>query len=319
MRRTAFDLFHPFIAFAYFVFLLVMDMAAMQPIYLLISFCAALVYNVILRGIRSVLHTLIWLVPFIALIALVNFALSAVGTTEIARIGSHAFYLESLVYGTSMGLMLASVILTFSNAAQVLTSDKIMALLGNVIPTISLMTCMVARLVPQFVRQGESIGSLRRACTAAEGVQSFQGSAVQTEHDAYNTQTARRERKAQTKQRARRNSSLRIWAREISVLMGWSMENSIDTADSMRARGWGSHKHRTTYMRYHFRLSDGVALAFLAVLMTSCAIAAFTACSQFEFYPQMGVFAPWWSYIAYMLFAVLPLVAEGLEWLRWRR
>ncbi len=285
MKRTAFDLFHPVVALACFVFLLVMDMAAMQPIYLLISFGGALIYNIILRGIRNVARMLAWLIPFVLVVALVNFAFSAVGSIEVGRIGSHVFYLESLIFGLCMGLIFASAILTFSNAAQVLTSDKIMALLGNIIPNVSLMVCMIARLVPRFVRQGGDIGGVRRACTSAQSLT--------------------------------RTSSLRAWAREISVLMGWSMENSLETADSMRARGWGSTVHRSTYTRYRLRFDDIWALIFLAVLMVSSAVSAYVACSQFQFYPQMTGFAPWWSYIAYVIFVMLPIIAHVWEWLRW--
>ncbi len=286
MKRTVFDLFHPAVALIYFLFLLVMDMAAMQPIYLLISFCSALVYNIILRGIRNAARMFAWLILFVLVIALVNFAFSATGSTEIGRIASHPFYLESLIFGLSMGFILASVILTFSNAAQVLTSDKIMALLGNVIPNVSLMVCMIARLVPRFVRQGGDIADVRRACTTAQG--------------------------------SSRTSSIRAWAREISVLMGWSMENSLETADSMRARSWGSTVHRSTYTRYRLRFDDVWAIVFLAVLMFSSAVAAYTACSQFQFYPQIEGFAPWWSYTAYAIFVLLPIITQAGEWLRWR-
>ena len=61
-------------------------------------------------------------------------AVLASGSTELFRIGLRAFYLESFVYGACMGVMLASVLVLFSNAAQVLDSDKVMALFGGVAP-----------------------------------------------------------------------------------------------------------------------------------------------------------------------------------------
>ena len=58
MKSTAFDLFHPVVALAYFAILLVMSMAAMQPVYLLVSLAAALALGAVLRGVRAVAMSL---------------------------------------------------------------------------------------------------------------------------------------------------------------------------------------------------------------------------------------------------------------------
>ena len=83
-------------------------------------------------------------------VAAVNPLFSAMGSTELFRIGLRAVYLESLAYGLCMGMLLVSVVLWFSNASHVLTSDKVMGLFGNVAPVIALMLSMAARLVPRF-------------------------------------------------------------------------------------------------------------------------------------------------------------------------
>lgn len=164
---TAFDRYPSVVAFCYFVVLLVVEMAAMQPVYLTISFSAALACSVSLRGARATGRTLAWQLPLVAVIALANPLFSASGSTEIFRLGVRAFYLESFAFGACMGLMLATVLLTLESASRVLTSDKVMALFGNAAPTVGLMLSMTARLVPQFVRRGTDIGGVQRACTAA--------------------------------------------------------------------------------------------------------------------------------------------------------
>lgn len=297
MKSTAFDLFHPVVALAYFAILLVMSMAAMQPVYLLVSLAAALALGAVLRGARVVVRSLAWQLPLVAIVALANPLFSASGSTELFRIGVRAFYLESFVYGACMGVMLASVLITFSNASRVLTSDKIMALFGGVVPTVGLMISMTARLVPQFVRRGSAIEGVARACTAARP-------AASTLPDA--TKSASR--------RLRFREHMRL----TSVLMGWSMEDSLETADAMKARGWGVAPKRTTYARFRFRRLDACALAFLMVVGASAAVAAWAACAQFRFYPSIVGFASWWSYVPYVLFAVLPLVMEARERIVWR-
>ena len=217
MAPTAFDRYHPVVAFCYFAVLLVVEMAAMQPVYLAISFSAALACSVLLRGARATGRTLAWQLPLVAVIALANPLFSASGSTEIFRLGVRAFYLESFAFGACMGLMLATVLLTLESASRVFTSDRVMALFGNAAPTVGLMLSMTARLVPQFVRRGTDIGGVQRACTAARPPVG--------------------ESEGDDAPRARRGAALRDNLRLSSVLMGWSMEDSLETASAMKARG----------------------------------------------------------------------------------
>lgn len=291
---TAFDVFHPVVAFCYFAAALAFGMAAMQPVFLLISFTGALAYGVVLRGMRAAARTLGWQLPLAVVVALANPLFSASGSTELFRLGSRVFYLESFAFGACMGLMLVTVFTLFSNASRVLPSDKIMALFGGAAPTIGLMLSMAARLVPQFVRRGGAIGDVQRACTAARAAGAQGGGAGD--------------------RRLRVRENLRL----TSVLMGWSMEDSLETADAMKARGWGAVPRRTTYARYRFRRRDALALACGGAIALVAAACAWTACAQFRLYPNIAGFAPWWSYLPYVLFMALPLATEAKERARWR-
>ncbi|MFR8045123.1 MAG: energy-coupling factor transporter transmembrane component T [Eggerthella lenta] len=231
MKRTAFDLFHPVVAFGYFAVMFALSMTAMQPVYLAISLASVLSYSAVLRGWRATGRSLLWQLPLVAVVALANPLFSASGSTELFRLGLRAFYLESFVYGACMGVMLISVIVLFSNASQVLTSDKVMTLFGGVAPTIGLMLSMTARLVPQFLRRGNGIADVERACTAARPAEEPAG----------------------------KLAVMRGYLRRTSVLMGWGMEDSLETAGAMKARGWGSRAPPTA--RYRFRRFDAAALA----------------------------------------------------------
>ena len=67
--------------------------------------------------------------------------------------------------------------------------------------------------------------------------------------------------------------------------MGWSMENSLETADSMHCRGWGANRKRTTFRRNYFRIYDAFALGALALLSVGAAAAAYTLMDGFGFFP----------------------------------
>ena len=105
--------------------------------------------------------------------------------------------------------------------------------------------------------------------------------------------------------------------RQTSVLMGWSMEDSLDTADAMRARGWKADVRRTTYSRYRFRRQDAVMLVVFCLLAVLNAILAYVACSQFAFYPTLSQLVLWWGYLPYVLLVFWPLLMQTGEWLRW--
>lgn len=291
MQRTAFDLFHPGVALCYFAAMLALGMAAMQPVCLGLTLLGALAYAIMLRGWRAAARSALWQAPLVLVLAVANPLFSASGSTELFRIGLHAIYAESLVYGLCMGVMLISVLLLISNATLVITSDKIMELTGNVIPVVGLMLSMTARLVPQFVRRGFDIASVQRACTAARGAEGA--------HSRSRAALARR-------------------LRQVSVLMGWSMEDSLDTASAMKARGWGAGARRSVYARHRFKRADAAALAFVAALAALAAVSAFVACTAFSFYPTLRGFSPWGIYVPFALFALLPTALEIGERARWR-
>ncbi|MEG0072272.1 MAG: energy-coupling factor transporter transmembrane component T [Raoultibacter sp.] len=286
MKPTALDSFHPLVSVVFFATVLVFCMAAFQPVYLAISCVASFAYGVFLRGWRAVAHTLVWQVPLVMIIAAVNPLFSASGSTELFRVGVRVVYAESLFYGACMGVMLMAMMQWFANASCVLTSDKVMAVLGNKAPTIALMVSMINRLVPQFVTRGREIEAVQGACMP---------SVV--------SPTVR----AKTRQR------LRL----ISVMMGWSMEDSLETADSMRARGWGACRQRSAYCRDRFRTGDGVVLGVLVALAALNAFLAFVACVQFQFYPTLSILTFWWGYVPYTALVATPILLQVGEMIRW--
>lgn len=289
---SAFDLYHPAVACGYFFCILTFTMLAFHPVLTGLSLAAALAEGVALRGWRAVARSLAWLAPLMIIVALANPLFSAAGSTEILRLGERAVYAESLAYGACMGAMLAAVVLWFANASCVLTSGKVLLLMGNALPTVSLMVSMALRLVPQFVRRAAEIRAVQSACAPAA--------------------VASGGRFARLRER--------MWAnlRLVSVLMGWSMEDSLETADAMRARGWGVRGRRTTYALYRFRGRDGVALGLLAVLAAASALLAWTAVSQFAFYPRMSTLLIWWGYVPCAAFLFLPVFLEAKERLTWK-
>ena len=276
----AFSMSHPAVPALYIVLTLGLTMFSMQPVLIALSLVGGLAHGFATRGAARTLSALRWQLPVILIIALVNPLFSASGSTELFRIGMRAVYLESLVYGLCMGGLFVASVLWFEAAASMLEYDKVLALLGNAAPVIALMISMCMRLIPQFLRRGRTV------------------LAVQDAIDVPGRAPA---------------DPVRSRLRASSVLMGWGMEDSLERADAMRSRGWGAVPRRTTYARYRLGRSDVVALVGLALFGAVAVAVAWTATTQYSFYPQLSVPAPWQGYVVYAVWMALPCVLCAID------
>lgn len=286
MTRNPFATYHPAVAFAFLACTIVLSMAAMQPVYVALSFAGAVACSLVCRGARATAGSFAWIVPLWLVVTVANPLFSASGSTELFRIGVRAVYAESLVYGACSGGMLASVFLWFSCYSACMSSANSLALFGNVLPIVSLMVSQVMRLVPQFVARGRGIAAAQDAVSAA----------------------------APRTKRQQASGRLRI----VSVLMSWGMEDGIERSDAMRARGYDCGARRTTYKRYRFGRADAVVVGAVAVLATAAGACAAAICLRFAFYPVLSGWGPWWAYAPYALLMAVPPVLRLREWLAWR-
>lgn len=257
-----------------------MSHPAVPALYIVLTLAGGLAYGFATRGAARTLGALRWQLPVILIIALVNPLFSASGSTELFRIGMRAVYLESMVYGLCMGGLFVASVLWFEAAASMLEYDKMLALLGNAAPVIALMISMCMRLIPQFLRRGRTV------------------LAVQDAIDVPGRAPA---------------DPVRSRLRASSVLMGWGMEDSLERADAMRSRGWGAATRRTTYARYRLGRGDAAALVGLAVFGAAAVAVAWTATTQYSFYPQLSVPAPWPGYVVYAAWMVLPCALHAID------
>lgn len=232
LNRDTFSGYHPLINFLYFGLVLLFSMFLMNPVSLLISLTGGLIYAVYLNGRRAVRFSLTFLLPMMLLAALVNPAFSHEGATILTYLPTgNPLTLESIAYGLAAAAMLAAVVLWFSCYNAVITSDKFVYLFGRIIPALSLVLSMTLRFVPRFKAQLHVISEAQR-CVG---------------RDVSNGSLLQRCRHAIT---------------IVSILLTWAMENAIETADSMRSRGYGL-PGRTAFSIYRFDERDRNALIWL--------------------------------------------------------
>lgn len=277
MRHTMFSSYHPAVVFAYFAAVIVFAFAVLQPVYVCLALFGACAYYILLKGPRMFLLSCRLYLPMLVVVSLINPLFNHIGQTTLFELAGSPITWEALCYGLCSGTMLVAVLVWFSCYAEVMTSDKFLFLFAPVIPSISLVMAMIMRFVPNLVLRGRAIADSQAALLGAVPTSS--------------------------------GEKLSQGVRMASILASLGMEDSIETADSMNARGYGIAR-RTHYARYRWAVHDTAACLVLAGLVAVNAFLASGALSQFTFYPAMPQLVFWWGYGVYLVMVAMPLLVE---------
>ena len=286
-----FSKYHPLVNFLYFALVIGFSMVLTHPIAQGISLGCAIMYAVQTEGKKAVLFTLKWCLPIMLLTAFMNPAFSHEGVTILLYFPTgNPLTLESILYGVSAGAMIATVMLWFTNFSRVITSDKFIYLFGRIIPAMSLVLSMTLRFIPKFKAQMHSTVDAQKSI----GRDISQGS---------------------------------LWHRTkiaitvLSIMITWSLENAIETADSMKSRGYGL-KGRTAFSIYRFDDRDKMAMLFLGFcgffLFTGNVIDAF----GFLYFPRLryvGINSATMTFeFVYFALCIMPVVLNRAEERKWK-
>lgn len=298
MGAKAFEIWHPATVTVLFGGIVVLSMLAMEPVCTALVVCGGLLFSCLTTGVASSLAKLKWQLPLLALICLINPLFAKLGSTLVFKVGPFLVYAESLAFGAMMGALLVGVLLWIEAMASVLGQDDLLTMTGGFLPTVALAASMTARLVPQLLVRGRSLRASFMATTAAP--KGFMAS-----------------------------------ARIMGALFTSALEDSLERADSMRARGWGAWerpgtqrdeadanatahrpRRRTQYALRKFRERDAVAFVVCVTLVAAAWLGVRTALAGWRFYPRMGGLAPLWAYVCLGSLVLLPSVVVLVEVLR---
>ena len=276
-----FKTMHPLVPCVYVAITLGVTMTGMHPVLIVISLMGAVSFSAAMQGWRKTFDALRWKLPMFLLIALSNPLFSVLGSHTLFSIFGHAVTFEACVFGICMGLLFITTLLWFTCANMVISTEEVLSLFADTLPVLAMMMSMIMRLIPRFTA---------KACDI-EDAQNVALATVSTEGERASRPLIER---------------LPHYLRQSSVLMSWGMEDSLEAADSMRARGWGACRKRTTYRRYRLHNSDIYMLAFEAVAGLLTIVICAVATTQFEFYPTCSVLVAWWGYGAYAAWMMVP-------------
>ncbi|MBQ8300665.1 MAG: energy-coupling factor transporter transmembrane protein EcfT [Clostridia bacterium] len=287
---TEFRRYHPIVNFTYFLFAIIFTCMYLHPVMLAISTVVAFVHSVMLKGTGMIKKNLMYMLPAVLIMALINPAFNHEGVTILAYLPSgNPLTVESIFYGIVSAMMIISMILHFMCFNEVMTSDKFIYLFGRVIPSLSLIFSMTLRFVPKFINQFKAVANAQKCV----GRDISDGSII-----------------------SRAKSALSV----LSIVVTWSLENAIETSDSMKSRGYGL-SGRTAFSIYTFSKRDLKALVCILFLAVYVIAGGIMGEISFACYPsiQLAKFSIYGLsvFIAYLILVSLPIIIGIGEVRKW--
>lgn len=285
LGHDEFQKYHPAVNFSFFALVIILTVVVFRPACLLISLAGAMAYSLMLSGGKAFKFFLKMPLPIMALMLALNPLFVHRGVTVLFYLGESPITKEAFVYGGCAALMTGAVIMWFYCYGLVMTSDKFMAVFGRVAPKTSLVFSMVLRFIPRLKTKALELRNARRGFLGEEA-------------------------------KGIKESEARY-----SMLATWALENSIETADSMRARGYGL-KGRTHYSGFSFAGRDLGLILLMTALTAIIIFAKIKGALSFAAYPVLlladGGSTGAAAIIGMALLCALPTALDIVEGLRWK-
>ena len=284
----AFGKVHPLPLFTYFIVMLLFSMFLRNPVIVLLSLLGSGAFAATLTDRREKLSDLKFYIPLSVLIAVTNPLYSHNGRTPLFFVNGNAFTLEAVAYGVFIAAMIIAVLMWSKSYSKIVTGDKFLYLFGRVTPKTALILSVALRYVPILKRQAQKTRETQKTLGL------FSTGSIA--------------------------DNLVSGAKVYSALVGWSLENAVETGRHMRSRGWGRGK-RTSFSVFRFRFSDGVLLGFTLLSAVLLGLASSGGALRFSFYPTPTPLPlsalPLAAYICFGALAFSPFLIETEENIRW--
>lgn len=231
-----FDSYHPMINLIYFAAAIGLTLWFDHPVFVLLSYMCAFMYSVKLRGSKAAAFNLLLLFPM----ALYTWWYSYYNHFGITPIGvnftGNSITLEAVLYGMERAFTAGSVLIFLSCLLAVFSSDKVVYIFGRISPKVSLFLSVILRTAPRVKQYAGRINVAQKGI----GRGTSQGSVF---------------------------TRIKNFFRLISVLVTWTLENFVESSQSMKSRGY-SLKGRTAFSIYRFDNRDRAFVISVFVLLT---------------------------------------------------
>lgn len=287
--RNRFSDYPAWVIFIYYIGVIAFLILFIHPFFLLISFSIGILYSALLNGMKKLLMQIAIALPTVVFLAIITPFLNNRGLTPILYVNSRAIMLESVLYGASTGIMIISVIIWFNCFHKTLGNDKFLYLFGKKFPVTALTVTMIFRFIPYFNSKLSEITSAQRIL----GISTTDG---------------------------KLSDRLRNGGHILLALISISLEGSIETADSMIARGFGISKKKSGQRDYYSPKSIVLLVMIIIFLIIFFAV-HIRGTFSFYYFPRLkgievGIkeITLFSLYGLYLIIPIIIMIADGVYW-----
>lgn len=290
--KDAFSNYHPIVNLTYFLMVLGCASLLRHPVCLGIALVSSTIYASVLTGKENLIRIIKGMLPMSVMIIIINPLVNHQGVTILGYFRSgNPFTLEACIYGFAAAAIIWSLVQWFVCWNRIMTTEKLIYLFGRLMPALSLVVSMSLRFVPRYQRQ------LHKIMDAQKQLGKFgKGAGV--------------------------ISRLKLSIRVLSIMTTWAIEHAVETAQSMKGRGYGL-PGRTAFSIYRWQARDTRLFIFELVLGVSVLIGGIRGSFQWSWMPIMSslhiTVKNGLIFGSYLLLTLLPAGLNGKEEMEWKK
>ena len=352
IRRAIMELtsIHPAVYLIYYFIMVLFAFIFSDP-YFVLTFLVLILILIFLQGVSSELRNILKLfVPLSVLIIILNPLLNRTGAHKIYLWPNFFITYEAIAYGILMSLALLIVILVFSSYNRSVSYQEMLYIFSKKLPIISMIIVMALRFIPLINSRAIEVQKLNNLKNngiefdsigdeSNENGLEFDSNDSENKEKEYNSDDSDSDNSNKIDldefnsnlntdydscfinklKSNKRVAAIIKEAKTLGKIMGitvsWSLEESMFTAKSMKARGYNATE-RTSYLSYKYGAADYAFLAVIIVTVSIIIVGLIHGVGMINIYPSIDFsFSNLPFNIHYLAFIVflLPLIYLELK------
>ena len=283
---------HPGVYLLYYFIMVLFAFIFSDP-YFVVTFLVLLLVLIALQGVSHELKNIMRLfIPLSILIMILNPLLNRTGAHKIYLWSGFFITYEAIAYGILMSLALLIVILVFSSYNRSVSYQEMLYIFSKKLPIISMIIVMALRFIPLINSRAIEVQKLNNLKNNGIEMEMDGGDADALDLDQFNSNiNTDYDSKLVNKLKSnKRVAAIIKEAKTLGKIMGitvsWSLEESMFTAKSMKARGYNATE-RTSYLSYKFSNADFAFIALIIVTVGIIIIGLLHGVGMINIYPSI--------------------------------
>lgn len=279
---SRFYIMHPAVILLYYIGAFSYVFLYFQPLFLLTNCAFLMALAFYYRGKRKTLSALLPLLLISLSFLVLNLLLNHRGEHILFYLLDKPITLEAGFYGLCSMLLVISMFIAFISFNALLDGERFLYLFARALPKTAFIVSMALRYASIFKKRAIELAQVRKIRKSDDNS-------------------------------AKLPSKIKNTGHLLMTLVTWSLEEGMQTAEALKAKGYGSGK-RSLYRSYHFTFKNGCLMIIGSALLVASYGLSFMGAGQYQFYPRLSALTmsgtDWAAYWLMIIFLALPLILE---------